>query len=137
MNGSVSASATHFSMGEHIELLAYHCQILERPRCLNILQCFVQFPQLSIDLALGLLSTLYGLCLESFDSLELPVDVVCRWLELLEVLLNLVDHGGVLEGVAEMLEVDGLRHVAELIDLSSRVIVAFLKGREGSSGLAS
>ena len=121
--------------GIRYESGTYHCQIVKRPCSLNILQGFIQVPQLRINSSLGLLSTLHSLRLESLDRFQLPVDIVCSWLELLEMLLDLVYDCGVLEGLAVVLEVNSLRQVAKLVESSSRVVVTLLESGKSSGGL--
>ena len=50
--------------------------------------------------------------------------------------LDLVDDGGVVEGAAVVLEVDGLGLRAEQVELPARVVVALLEGLERGGGLA-
>lgn len=87
----------------------YNSKILKRSRRLNILQSLLQIPQLLIDLPLSHLRILNRLSLKRLDSLNLPSNIICSWLEALEVILDLVDYGLVLEHGAVMAEINFLR----------------------------
>jgi hypothetical protein len=66
----------------------------------------------------------------------LPAHIICLGLESIELLLNIVDDGLVLEDAAVVLEVDGLRLLGEDGDFAARVVVALLEGLKGSSSVA-
>lgn len=114
----------------------YHSEVLEGTGSLDVLQGLLQVDQLSLNLALGLLSVLDSLGLEGIDGLQLAVDIVGGGLEVLEVVLDLVDDGLVLEDVPVVGEVNGLRLLGKDLDLAAGVIVALLEGLERSGGLA-
>lgn len=108
--------------------MTYDGEVLERPGLLNVLQSLGQVLELGIYLDLGLLCALDGLSLESVNGLELPVDIVLLRGEGVELLLDLVNDGRVLENGAVVGEVDGARVLAQLLDLAAGVIVALLEG---------
>lgn len=110
--------------------------ILPRPRRLNIRQRLLQVLQLGIHLPLGRLRALDSLDLEGLDRLDLPTHIVRLRLELLELGLDLVDNGAVLERVPVGCKVHGRGLGGELIELAAGVVVAFLEGLEGGGGLA-
>lgn len=122
---------THFTRSD-----TYHSEILKRPGGLDVLQRLGQVAQLGLDLALSLLGILDGLGLESVNGLELAVHVVGRGLEALEVALEFVDDGLVLQDFAVVREVDFLRLLGQELDLAPGVIVAFLEGLQGGRRLA-
>jgi hypothetical protein len=66
----------------------------------------------------------------------LPAHIICLGLESIELLLNIVDDGLVLEDAAVVLEVDGLRLLGEDGDLAARVVVALLELLESGSSVA-
>lgn len=109
----------------------YNSEILERPGLFNVLQCLVQILQFLVDDALRLLGALDSLCLESLNGLHLPLNIVCGWLESLELLLDIVDDGLVLEDSAVVSEIDGGGLLLELLNLSAGVVVALLECNEG------
>lgn len=113
-----------------------YSKIGEWPGLLDVLQGLVQVAQLLVDNRLGLLSALEGLGLECLNGLDLPVHVVGLGLEGLELLLDVVDNGLVLEEAAVGGEVDGLRLLREDRDFAARIVVALLEGLKGGSGLA-
>lgn len=114
----------------------YHSQILKRPRLLNIPQRLVQILQLLIDYTLRLLSALDSLRLKRLDRLQLPGHIVRSRLEGLELLLDGVDDGAVLELVAVLGEVDGGGLFRELGELAAGVVVALFEGEEGGGCVA-
>lgn len=114
----------------------YHSEVLEGTGSLDVLQGLLQVDQLSLDLALGLLSVLHSLGLEGVDGLQLAVDIVGGGLETLEVVLDLVDDGLVLEHVAVVGKVDGLRLLGKDLDLAAGVVIALLESLERAGGLA-
>ena len=111
-------------------------QVLEWSGLLNVLQCLLQVLELNIDVGLCLLGGLDGLGLESVNGLDLAVDVVLLGLESVEMLLNVVDDGRVLEDTAVVGEVDGLLLLLKLGELAAGVVVALLEGSERGGGLA-
>ena len=115
---------------------AYLCQLLKRPRILNILQCLLQRSQFGIHGNLCLFRVLNRFCLKRLNGLDLPCDIVGLGLETLDLLLNLVDDGLVVDLGSVRSEVDGGRKVGENLDLPSGVVVTLFEGCEGSSGLA-
>lgn len=136
-------ATSSYTKGDHQHLSrperltdTYHSEVLEGTGSLDVLQGLLQVDQLSLDLALGLLSVLDGLSLEGVDGLQLAVDIVGSGLEALEVVLNLVDDGLVLEDVAVVGEVDGLRLVGKDLNLAAGVIVALLESLQRGGGLA-
>jgi hypothetical protein len=114
----------------------YHGEVLEGTGSLDVLQSLLQVDKLGIDLALGLLGVLDGLGLESVDGLQLAADIVGSGLEGLEVVLDLVDDGLVLEDTAVVGEVDGLGLLGQDLDLAAGIIVALLEGLQGGGSLA-
>ena len=73
----------------------------------------MQIAQLSIHDALRFLCILDRLCLERLDRFQLPADIIRHRFETLEVVLNLIDDGLVLEDRAVGGEVDGLGLLGE------------------------
>lgn len=114
----------------------YDSELVKWPGSLNVLQSLLQATQLSLNLALGLLSGLDSLSLKGVNSLQLTANVVGSRLEALEVVLDLVDDGLVLEDLAVVGEVDCLREFRQNLDLATRIIVTLLEGLQGSRGLA-
>ena len=114
----------------------YHGEVLKWTSGLNVLQCLLKILQLSIDLALGLLGALDGLCLEGLDGLHLSLHVILLWLERGELLLEVVDDVLVLQKAAVLGEVDGLWLFGKDLDLATGDIVALLEGGERLSGAA-
>jgi hypothetical protein len=84
----------------------HHSEVLEGPGSLNVLQCLLKVLELSVDLGLGLLGALNSLGLVGLDGLDLAVDVVLLDLEAVELLLDVVDDGSVLQDGAVVGEVD-------------------------------
>lgn len=117
-------------------ILAYHSKILERPRLLDILQRLLQIHQLLVHKPLGLLRLADSLRLESLDRLDLAGDVVGCRLEALECLLDLIDHGLVLQRRAVVGEVDGLGLLGQGLHLAARIVVALLERCQGIRRLA-
>lgn len=109
----------------------YNSEILERPGLLNVFQCLVQILQFLINDTLRLLGALDSLCLESLNGLHLSLNIIGGWLEGLELLLDIVDDGLVLEDAAVVGEIDGRGLLLELLDLSASVVVALLECNEG------
>lgn len=114
----------------------YDSEVLEGTGSLDVLQGLLQVGELSLDLALGLLGVLNSLGLEGVDGLDLAANVVGSGLEGLEVVLDLVDDGLVLQDAAVVGEVDGLGLLGQDLDLAAGVVVALLEGLERSGGLA-
>lgn len=114
----------------------YHGEVLEGTGGLDVLQGLLQVDELSVDLALGLLGVLDGLGLEGIDGLQLAADIVRSRLEALEVVLDLVNDGLVLEDAAVVGKVDGLGLLGQDLDLAAGVIVALLEGLQRGGGLA-
>lgn len=115
-------------------LNTYHSEVLKWSCGLNVLQRLLQVLQLGINLALGLLSALHSLCLESLNSLDLSLHIVLLWLERSELLLDIGDDVLVLQDRLVVCEVDVLGLVGEDLDLAARGIVALLEAREGVCG---
>lgn len=112
----------------------HHSEVLEGPGSLNVLKSLLKVLKLSIDLGLGGLGALDGLSLVGLDGLDLAVDVVLLDLEGVELLLNVVDDGGVLQDGAVVGEVDLLGLLGQDLDLAARIVVALLEGLEGLGG---
>lgn len=112
----------------------HHSEVLERPGSLDVLEGLLEVLQLSVDLALGLLGALEGLCLVGLDGLDLAADVVLLDLEGVDLLLDVVDDGGVLQDGAVVGEVDLLGLLRQDLDLAARVVVALLEGLQGLGG---
>ena len=115
---------------------AYHSELLEWSRVLDVLQGLLQVLQLKVNLALGSLSILDSLNLEGRDGLQLAVEVVGGGLEGIEALLDLVDDSLVLEDAAVVSEVDGGRLLGQLLELAAGVVVALLEGLQRCNRLA-
>lgn len=111
-------------------------KVSKRPGVLDVLQCLLEVAELLVDDGLGLLGALNGLGLEGLNSLDLPVHVVGLGLEGVELLLDVVDDGLVLEDGAVLGEVDGLGLLGQDGDLAAGVIVALLERLEGGGGVA-
>jgi len=114
----------------------YHSELIKRPRLLNILQCCLQILQLQINTSLGRLGILHSLCLKSLNRLNLSPNIVCRRLERIEMLLNLVNNGLVLQNRTVVCEVDFGGLLGELGYSATGILVALLEGLEGGGGLA-
>jgi hypothetical protein len=108
-------------------MCTYHSKILKWSGLFNVLESLLQISQLLIDYTLSLFCALDGLGLECLNRLNLPIHVVCLWLETIEALLDLVDDSSVLEDRSIVAEVDGLRLFREDGDLAARIIVALLE----------
>ena len=117
------------------QVSTYDSEVLEGTGSLDVLQSLLQVHQLGVNLALSLLSVGNGLGLEGVNGLKLAGNVVGGRLEVLEVVLDLVDDGLVLQDLAVVREVNGLGLLAEDLDLATGVIVALLEGLQGSGGL--
>lgn len=112
----------------------HHSEVLERPGSLDVLEGLLQILQLGVNLALGLLGALDGLGFVGLDGLDLTADVVLLDLEAVELLLDVVDDGGVLEDGAIVREVDLLGLLRQDLNLTARVVVALLEGLQGLGG---
>jgi hypothetical protein len=112
----------------------HHSEVLEGPGSLDVLEGLVEVLQLSIDLGLGLLGALQRRGLVCLDGLDLAANVVLLDLEAGELLLNVVDDGGVLEDGAVVGEVDLLGLLGQDLDLAARVVVALLEGLQSLGG---
>jgi hypothetical protein len=112
----------------------HHSEVRERPRLLDVLQGLLEIAQLLVDNRLGLLSALDSLRLERLNSLDLPVHIVRLGLESVELLLDVVDDGLVLEDGSVLGEVDGLGLLGENGNLAAGVVVALLELLQGSGG---
>jgi len=108
----------------------YHREVFKRPGFLNIRQRLLQVLQLTVHNVLGLFGALDGLSLKRLNSLDLTADVVRLWLEGLELLLDVVDDGGVLQHASVVGEVDRRRLVAQLLHLAPGIVVALLEGHQ-------
>ena len=118
-----------------VTVYTYNGEVSEWPGILDVLQGLLEIAQLLVDDGLGLLCALDGLGLESLNGLDLPSYVVRLGLECVELLLNVVDDGLVLEDTAVIGEVNGLRLLREDGNLAARIVVALLEGLEGGGGL--
>lgn len=114
----------------------YDGELIEGASLLNVLQGLVQVLELHIDTALGLLSVLDGLGLESLDGLDLAGNIVGDWLESLEVLLYRINDGSVLEDSAVVGEVDTGWLSLEGSELAAGILVALLEGVKSSDSLS-
>ena len=117
--------------GHGIGMNTHHSELLERSRTLNILQRLLQILQLSIDLALGLLSALHSLRLKRLNGLDLSVHIILLDLKAVHILLELSDDVLVLEGIAIVGEVDSLWHLLKLGNSAARVVIPLLEVGEG------
>lgn len=117
-------------------MCTHHSQVSEWPGLFNVLQSLLQIAQFLVYDALGLLGALDSLRFECLNRLDLPAYIVCLGLESVELLLDVVDDGLVLEDAAVVLEVDGLRLLGKDGDFAARVVVALLEGLKGSSSVA-
>ena len=115
---------------------AYHSELLEWSRVLNVLEGLLEVLQFKVDLVLGSLGILDSLNLEGGDGLELAVEVVGGGLEGIEAFLDLVNDSLVLEDAAVLGEVDGGRQLGQLLDLAADVVVALLEGLQRRNRLA-
>lgn len=106
--GSADKNQHRHKESRDVQIDTHDGQILKRSRCLNILQRLLQFSQFPIHSPLRLFRALHSLHLKRLNGFDLPSHIVCSWLERLEVSLDLVDYGRVVEGAAIVLEVDGL-----------------------------
>lgn len=114
----------------------YDSEVLEGTGSLDVLQGLLQVLQLGLNLTLGSLGVLNSLGLEGINSLQLAVDIVGNGLEGLEVVLELVDDGLVLQDAAVVAEVNGLGLLGQDLDLAASLVVALLESLEGDGGLA-
>lgn len=76
------------------------------------------------------------MCLKRLDGLDLPSDIVCLGLERVELLLDLINDGSVLEHGSVIGEVDGLRLLGEDGYFAACIVVALLEALEGGGGLS-
>lgn len=113
----------------------YHREFVEWPGSLNVLKGLFQATQLRLNLALSLLSVLDSLSLKGINSLQLTANIISSGLEVLEVGLDLVDNSLILQDLAVVAEVDGLREFRQDLDLATGVIVTLLERLQGSGGL--
>lgn len=72
---------------------------------------------------------------KSLNGLDLPANIISRWLEGVELLLDVIDDGRVLENRAVVREVDGLGLLGEDGHFAARIIIALLEGLKGSSSV--
>ena len=114
----------------------HHSKILKRPSRLNVLQRRLQITNLRINPPLGLFCALHSLRLESLNGLDLPSHIVLLNLEAIDLLLDVVDDGAVLEDGAVVGEVDLLGLLGEELDPTARVVVALFECDEGVGGAA-
>lgn len=131
---ALASTSLHTQFGNHLN--THHSQVLKRPSFLDILQRFLQILKLHINPALGLLRALHSLRLESLDGLDLAVDIVLLDAVALELLLDVVDDGGVLQDLAVVREVDVLRLLAEHLHAAAGIVIALLEGGERLCGAA-
>lgn len=87
----------------------YNSKFIPRPGSLNILQRLLQILQLNINTLLRLLRLFHSLRLKGFKSFDLPANIISRRLERLEMTFDLIDDAGVVERLAVVGEIDGLR----------------------------
>ena len=127
----MEARRNHIHSGDH----THNSQILKRSRRLDVLQRRLQFSQLVINLALGLLRALDRLHLKCLDGFDLPVQIVRGRFERLEVAFDLVYDAGVVKGAAIVLEVNGLGLRLQQVEFAACVVVTLLEGLEGGCGL--
>jgi hypothetical protein len=114
----------------------YNGEFVEWPGGLDVLEGLLEVAELSLDLALGLLSALHSLGLEGINGLQLTGDIVTGGLKGLEVVLDLVDDSLVLQDAAVVGEVDFLGLLGEELNLAAGLIVTLLEGLQGGGGLA-
>jgi hypothetical protein len=114
----------------------YHGELIKWSRLLNILQRLLQILQLQINTSLGLLGIFQSLRLKSLNRLDLSPNIVCRGLEGIEMLLNLLDNGLVLQNRTVVYEVDFGGLFGELGHSATGIFVALLKSLERGNGLA-
>jgi hypothetical protein len=138
MSGWAAATSSYTQISQYCDLAlrdcvrswktmyTHHCELIERPSILDVLERLLQILQLLIHNALGLLSALQSLGLKRINCLDLPCHIDSLGLEVVESPLNLVNDGGVLQNAAIVGEVDGLGLLAEYDDFSARIIIALL-----------
>lgn len=114
----------------------YDGKFIKRPGSLDIFQSLLQVHQLRLNATLGLFGRLDSLSLKGVDSLELAGNIVGGRLKGLEVVLDLVNDGLVLERLAVVREVDRLGLLRENSHFAAGIVVALLEGLEGCCGLA-
>lgn len=115
----------------------YHSELVEWSGRFNVRQSLFQVLQLSVDLSLGLLGALHGLSLESFNSLDLSLNIVLLRLESVELLLDIGDDVLVLQDLAVMREIDCLSLLGKDLDAAARIVVALLEVGKGSGSVTS
>lgn len=114
----------------------YDSEVLEGTSGLDVLQGLLQVLQLGLNLTLGSLGVLNSLGLEGVNGLQLAADIVGNGLEGLEVVLELVDDGLVLQDAAVVAEVNGLGLLGQDLNLAASLVAALLESLEGGGGLA-
>ena len=119
-----------------VTVYTYNGEVSEWPGILDVLQGLLEIAQLLVDNSLSLLCALDGLGLESLNGLDLPSYIVCLGLECVELLLDVVDNGLVLEDAAVVVEVDGLGLLGEDGDLAAGVVVALLERLQSGRSVA-
>lgn len=115
---------------------AYNSEFIEGTGGLDVLKGLLEVAEFSLNLALGLLSALDSLGLEGINGLQLAGNIVGGGLEVLELVLDLVDDGLVLQNAAVTGEVDGLRLLGKELNLAARIVVTLLESLQRGSGLA-
>lgn len=75
--------------------------------------------------------------LESLNALDLLLHIITLQLVPLHLPLDLINHGCVLQHIAVVLEIDGLRLLGQDLHSSPRIVVALLEVGEGLCGAAS
>jgi hypothetical protein len=110
--------------------------LVPRSGALDVAQGLLQTAELDLHLLLGLFGVAGGDLFEFVDGSQLLGDVVAGRLEGLEVALDLVDHGLVLQQRPVVAKVDRLGLFGQRLDLAAGVIVAFLEGGQGAGGVA-
>lgn len=114
----------------------YNSEFIEGTGGLDVLKGLLEVAEFSLNLALGLLSALDSLGLEGINGLQLAGNIVGGGLEVLELVLDLVDDGLVLQDAAVTGEVDGLRLLGKELNLAARIVVTLLESLQRGSGLA-
>lgn len=114
----------------------YNSEFIEGTGGLDVLKGLLEVAEFSLNLALGLLSALDSLGLEGINGLQLAGNIVGGGLEVLELVLDLVDDGLVLQNAAVTGEVDGLRLLGKELNLAARIVVTLLESLQRGSGLA-
>ena len=113
-----------------------HSRLLPWPSTFDIAQCLLQTPQLHLHLILSLLCILHRNGLEALNGLDLLTNIVRLRLECLVVLLDLVDHGGVLQDLSVVAEVDLGGMLGEDLHAAAGVVVSLFESCKGGGSRA-